>query len=552
MHLIPLYQLSKKYQHLEWHLYLKICAFARKKQTKKHQKHKKMTNIPENSTKIEIIESELNGYETKYHAPERLVSPTGLLLTEEQTKAVEKLVNWALEAMSMPRNIPVRQRSIRLEGVPGAGKSTILMTLIREINRLKYSTIIATAPTHKAKRVLIDLAVENAMWDLKISTLQSQLGIKARLDDFGEDEFVFDDGRKKIHENDLVLSDEASMINDVQWEYLNRLTDCPPIIFSCDRDQLKPVESNEKSPIFKEVKRAVFLTKPMRYGGVISDYVTALRKSSTFVDPTPFADGEKLIVVGRDKWFELLIQDFSSFEEDMPSVRALAYTNKGVRWVNNTVHYQRGLRKLGYTDLSDITNEDIKTINSKIPQYEPGIDVIFKKTINEWDRVENKRVVRVHNSTEAKIVEAHKTVHEGYGAWFLNMKWYDVTVNGDIIPTSYQGYCLDSVDLKTFNDKIAELKEQIAPYKNVEYSPIKSALKRDIARHRDFWINWNKGELTSLTYTYSSTIHTGQGSGWKYVFPLLPDIVKCQDGSTLKELIYTCMTRAKEKLIIMI
>ncbi|OBQ29013.1 MAG: hypothetical protein AN483_12785 [Aphanizomenon flos-aquae MDT14a] len=481
----------------------------------------------------------------KYTSPvERLVSPNGMLLTKEQTSAVEVLVNWAIQAMVIPREVPVRDRSIRLEGVPGAGKSTIIMTFVRELTNIKKCVIAATAPTHKAKRVLIDLAVENAMWDLKISTLQSQLGLKTALDDMGEDEFFFDNRKRKIQENDIVLADEGSMINPTQWSYLNNIPDCPPMIISCDRSQLKPVESSEKSPIFFEVKRAVFLTKAMRYTGVIGEYVEALRKSKTFVNPIPFADGENLIVCNRDKWLNMLVDEFSNNET--PSARALAFTNKGVKFVNNFVHYESGLRK------HNLSYAGVNAPIVEIPQYENGIYIIFKKAINEWDKLEGKRVVRVHNSTEAKITEAYKTVHNDYNAWFLSMEWYDVTVHGHIIPMSYQGYCLDDSSMKNFNGDLEVLRQQISEYLHVEYSPIKTALKRDIARHRDMFINWDKGELSALTYTYASTIHTAQGSGWKSAYALLPDIVKCSDGSTLQELIYTCMTRAKEKLIVMI
>ena len=483
----------------------------------------------------------------KYKSPvDQLVSPTGLLLTREQTEAVETLVNWAIQAMVIPREVPVRDRSIRLEGVPGAGKSTIIMTFVRELTRVKKCVIAATAPTHKAKRVLIDLAVENAMWDLKISTLQSQLGLKAFLDDMGEDEFCFDDRQRKIQENDIVLADEGSMINPTQWNYLNRLSDCPPMIISCDRSQLKPVESNEKSPIFFEVKRAVFLTKAMRYSGAISDYVAALRQSKTFVNPVKFADGESLIIANRDEWLNMLVKEFSCGDNSTPSARALAFTNKGVKFVNNFVHYESGLRKHNPLYPAKSTEKIV------IPQYEEGTNVIFKKAINEWDKLEGKRVVRVHNSTEAKIKEAHRTVHNDYNAWFLSMEWYDVTVHGHIVPMSYQGYCMDDSSLKEFNLVLEDLREQISEYINVDYSPIKHALKKDIAQHRDMFINWDKGELSALSYTYASTIHTAQGSGWRSVYALLPDIVKCNDGGTLQELIYTCMSRAKEKLIIMI
>lgn len=481
----------------------------------------------------------------KYKSPvDQLVSPKGLLLTREQTDAVESLVNWAIQAMVIPREVPVRDRSIRLEGVPGAGKSTIIMTFVRELTKVKKCVIAATAPTHKAKRVLIDLAVENAMWDLKISTLQSQLGLKAVLNDMGEDEFLFDDRKRKIQENDIVLADEGSMINPSQWNYLNKLSDCPPMIISCDRSQLKPVESNEKSPIFFDVKRAVFLTKPMRYGGAISDYVAALRQSKTFVNPIKFEDGKSLIVANRDNWLNMLVEEFST--ADTPSARALAFTNKGVKFVNNFVHYESGLKK--HSLLAGYKSDE----KIEIPQYEEGINVIFKKAINDWDKLENNRIVRVHNSTEARIKEAYKTVMNGYNAWFLSMEWYDVTVHGHIVPMSYQGYCLDDSSLKEFNLDLENLREQISEYINIDYSPIKTMLKRSIAQHRDMFMNWEKGELSALSYTYASTIHAAQGSGWRSAYALLPDIVKCADGSTLQELIYTCMSRAKEKLIIMI
>jgi len=184
-----------------------------------------------------------------------LTSPSGLTLNTQQTNAVLELEEWWKEVSRIPR------------------RSTFIHRLMNRPEG-KRTAIALAAPTHKAKTVLVDMAIENNIYGCKITTMASLLGVKADLDAMGEDEFKFNIAKLKIDGFDLVLADESSMCNVKQWEYIKSLDICcPPMILIGDIEQLRPVKGADKSPVFQEVKRWINLSEPFRYGGRIKDLV---------------------------------------------------------------------------------------------------------------------------------------------------------------------------------------------------------------------------------------------------------------------------------------
>ena len=194
-------------------------------------------------------------------------------------------------------NDPNRQYFV-LSGQAGVGKTTCMRFFKDHLKGVEPGiNICMSAPTNKATAVLSDSVSDP---DLTYKTIYSILGLRMQAN--GEFKELTDSGEERISDFDLVIVDEASMINTNLIEYIkkkNHLSDTK-IVFIGDREQLPPV-GETVSPIWTMFKIDYELTEVMRHQNSILEFVQHIRGNPKpkFVSP-----GDQVIIATEDEFTE--------------------------------------------------------------------------------------------------------------------------------------------------------------------------------------------------------------------------------------------------------
>jgi ATP-dependent exoDNAse (exonuclease V) alpha subunit len=171
------------------------------------------------------------------------------------------------------------ERCICLTGEGGTGK-TSLCSFLYELLKSQY-TIQFIAPTNKAKNVLSMKLPP----DVEVRTIHQLLGLRPNLDilEFDAKQLDFDFGfTKSIGVNiDLIILDEASMINDELYDLLLSRQGLKKFLFICDFAQLKPVN---QASISKTSKNPTITLKNVyrQKEGIVYKVLRYLRKKPIY------------------------------------------------------------------------------------------------------------------------------------------------------------------------------------------------------------------------------------------------------------------------------
>lgn len=170
---------------------------------------------------------------------------------DEQLDALNEMIDFAYDGS---------KRVMTLSGYAGTGKTTIMGMLYRV---LRYRMPVQfAATTHKAAGVL------RSKVGTKVTTVNSLFGIMIETDLDGD---FFDATKKKreyaqdkLKKNGIVIIDEASMLNEENYDDVIRLCDefnCK-VIFVGDPAQLSPVKEKDISKVFRlDNGKVITLTK---------------------------------------------------------------------------------------------------------------------------------------------------------------------------------------------------------------------------------------------------------------------------------------------------
>lgn len=212
-----------------------------------------------------------------------------ITLTKQQSTAMELMLDFATGE--------AEERMFLLEGFAGTGKSSTWWNFYERLieDGTRYFVAVS-APTNKAVSVLAKMAPRHLRDKVEFATIHSLLGLTAEIDAEGHETFKPSNKRDKrasFAAFDIVLIDEASMINAELWgllqEAMARYTDVK-IIFMGDAAQLPPV-NEEISPVFSQVSNRYCLTQIVRYVadkpigklvGVVRDWITGTDKPQSF------------------------------------------------------------------------------------------------------------------------------------------------------------------------------------------------------------------------------------------------------------------------------
>lgn len=242
--------------------------------------------------------------------------------------------------------------SMTLSGFAGTGKTSIMEMLAQKM-RKNYKPVMFCASTNKAAAVLKE-KVSEAGFDAQ--TLNKVFGITVEVDSsrsYNAKNLVNKLKDPNIAPGTTVIIDEASMINEVNYNILNKIAKEKglKIIYVGDEAQLPPVNETKISKVFRDNKNEIKkLTIVERTDdNAILKEATNLRNGEQLSQESSFnnkGEGVAYIKHNNTNDIDAVINHFiPQLQIDPNSFRILAYTNAAVSNYNTKV---RNL--LGYND----------------------------------------------------------------------------------------------------------------------------------------------------------------------------------------------------------
>lgn len=391
------------------------------------------------------------------------------------------------------------EKRLLLTGSAGVGKTTCINEIIDDFvdmgfRRRGYIEILA--PTNKALQILVQKNSDE-YWK-KFSTVHQALNLKRYInEEKGEIEFHLKQGKtkeKSFKNADLVIIDEASMLNRDLLRYLNEYPHIP-MIFVGDEKQLPPVHE-EISPIFKTRMPRFELTEVVRQEK--GNPIIALSQNLEhlqFREPETNSEGGYDFVKSLD-WC------VNTIARNADNVKFLAWTNKSINNVNSLVR-----RKRYGIDAKMIENGEILVMSAP-----------YNKDYYTSQEVE---------VNDIKITE----------------RVYPITFTGKAAKGKSE-----TLKLKIYllNDELVVVHEEsLNEYKKM-LTKIKGFINKNIATWKDYYRF--KEEFAHVDYNYASTVHKSQGSTYRHVIIDVNDIDKNLNSKEKKKLWYTAITRASKTI----
>jgi hypothetical protein len=265
----------------------------------------------------------------------QLMLTTGKVITfnDEQYDGINKIRQWLKNG----------QTFFTLAGYAGTGKSTCIKKILDEYRH----NVVVSAPTHKAKKVLINTT------DMPAQTLHSLLGLRpdVDLDNFNPNDPEFGPiAAPKIGDYDFVIIDEASMINQELYNMIVEKTKDTEtkVLFMGDPAQIPPVGEKESVVFNQQTNEFHQLTKIERQNdsNPIFSVSDVLRNNLTspsggFIRKTKINKIGEGIIFTSDKaeFRKAILEKYTSdeFKSSTDFAKVIAWRNKTVMGANKVI-----------------------------------------------------------------------------------------------------------------------------------------------------------------------------------------------------------------------
>ena len=390
------------------------------------------------------------------------------------------------------------KRFTGLRGYAGTGKTFVVGHLVDRLAEEDVSVTVC-APTHKAVQVMSE-EIEND--EVATRTLHSFLGLQLQPQQDGAYELV--DEEERQFSKGVVIVDEASMIGQKEWAFIESTPFWLQWVFVGDPAQLPPV-NEDPSPALEIPGPKLEKVHRQAEGNPIVNLATDVRDRSGGRFESDFQNGKGVgITKNRESFLGSLLQAFSdrSFDEDVTFARVLAYRNDTVGW------YNQRIRKA-------LHGEDA-------PRFVPGEWIVAGETwYNESER-------QITNSEEVSVEEAGIETYTAPD----QREW---TVWDLEVSSAREG---QSRTLKVLHEE--------------EWDRYQSALKRRKEKAQEDPSKWDRyydlrEQFARVDYAYATTVHKAQGSTYDTVFVDYRDLRQC-NGPEKNALLYVAVTRPSRRL----
>ncbi len=455
----------------------------------------------------------------------QLMLPTGRVITfnDEQYDGINKIRHWLKNGETF----------FTLAGYAGTGKSTCIKKILDEYPH----EVVVSAPTHKAKKVLMNTT------DREAQTLHSLLGLRpdVDLDDFNPNEPEFNPiAEPKIGDYDFVVIDEASMINQELYNMILEKTKdtSTKVLFMGDPAQIPPVGERESVVFTQSTIQLHQLTKIERQNDTnpIFEVTDTLRNNLT--NPTGGFErrtrinkkGEGIIfTINKEEFRNAILEKYNSddFKSNTDYAKVIAWRNKTVMGANKVIRTALFGKDADLIEIGDI--------------------LMAYRSV----RSSNARYNVIENSADYRVVGKSELEENKY-----KIKGFRVKIREDLPHHKFKFkeiFIIDSNDEKNLHD-YAELhdkykkigKERKDPGSWTEYYDFRrhNILMKTITKHRDGRLR-SKYEIINkdMDYGMAITAHKAQGSTYTHVFVMENDIDVDWLVKERNQLKYTSFTR---------
>lgn len=445
---------------------------------------------------------------------------------------------------------------ITLSGYAGTGKSTIIGIFSKWLDhRIGRGNIVYTAPTHRAN-VITKQNNPNA----NVYTLSALFGFTPDTDiameqgslDLRELEFR-SKNQVKYEPGQLIIIDEASMVQDGLYEYIQKIIakDGISVIYVGDSAQLRPVKSDHISKVFtSDGVPQITLTKVERTGdNPILKEATRLRQGEGLSYQTDINDkGQGVLYTSDDTIIDKNLKQIVTSEEfnaDPLHFRVLTATNAAVSAYNSKI------RSLRYGKFAKpfVKGDIIMGYSNKLRKPDGSY-----KLVNSGDYViQNITDTTVKFKTDKGDIEfkAFKLSIRPTGSTIMDD--FQITVIDKNEPDSKLFEIVEYKDRLWRMAKEAKQNKQISKYRDLVQMAFNIDNELNITKN----LEDNQGRLKirkAIDYGYAQTVWKSQGSTYSKVLILSNEIDTFGYGKDVmqlrNELRYVAVSRAKNFVII--
>ena len=445
---------------------------------------------------------------------------------------------------------------ITLSGYAGTGKSTIIGIFSKWLDhRIGRGNIVYTAPTHRAN-VITKQNNPNA----NVYTLSALFGFTPDTDiameqgslDLRELEFR-SKNQVKYEPGQLIIIDEASMVQDGLYEYIQKIVakDGVSVIYVGDSAQLRPVKSDHISKVFtSDGVPQITLTKVERTGdNPILKEATRLRQGEGLSYQTDINDkGQGVLYTSDDAVIDENLKQIVSSEEfnaDPLHFRVLTATNAAVSAYNSKI------RSLRYGKFAKpfVKGDIIMGYSNKLRKPDGSY-----KLVNSGDYV-------IQNITDTTVKFKTDKGDIEFKAFKLSIRPTSSTIMDDFQITVIDKNEPDSklFEIVEYKDRLwrmakeAKQDKQISKYRDLVQMAFNIDNELNITKN----LEDNQGRLKirkAIDYGYAQTVWKSQGSTYSKVLILSNEIDTFGYGRDVmqlrNELRYVAVSRAKNFVII--
>lgn len=445
---------------------------------------------------------------------------------------------------------------ITLSGYAGTGKSTIIGIFSKWLDhRIGRGNIVYTAPTHRAN-VITKQNNPNA----NVYTLSALFGFTPDTDiameqgslDLRELEFR-SKNQVKYEPGQLIIIDEASMVQDGLYEYIQKIVakDGVSVIYVGDSAQLRPVKSDHISKVFtSDGVPQITLTKVERTGdNPILKEATRLRQGEGLSYQTDINDrGQGILYTSDNASIDENLKQIVTSEEfnaDPLHFRVLTATNAAVSAYNSKI------RSLRYGKFAKpfVKGDIIMGYSNKLRKPDGSY-----KLVNSGDYV-------IQNVTDTTVKFKTDKGDIEFKAFKLSIRPTGGTVMDDFQLTVIDRNEPDSklFEVVEYKDRLwkmakeAKQNGQISKYRDLVQMAFNIDNELNITKN----LEDNQGRLKirkAIDYGYAQTVWKSQGSTYSKVLILSNEIDTFGYGKDVMQLRnklrYVAVSRAKNFVII--
>jgi len=435
-----------------------------------------------------------------------IVKPDVSMLTEEQLEIFNEITSMKLKVFSQSL----------LTGYAGSGKTFLVAKIIEELlYKTKFLNIAITAPTNKAVRVLKETsAISEDNSRVQFVTLHSLLALKRVITVEGKEEYKPIMGGSEIYNYGVVLVDEVSMLDNYLYSLLKDEAESNNImlLFIGDRGQIPPVNGGESLLFSSNLDNNYNLTKIIRQGAdnPIIKVAEIVRQNGVLEEKNVLDKNNNGVIFLKIRTEEPLLNIFFNslnFKKNPNFVKVLAWTNKAV----------------------DYYNQKIRTL---IYGENCGLLCVGEKMVCDKPILNSMNQVLLNNNDEFEVISFKlKQEKKAYDFWF-----YEVNIiSGD---RPYVIKILAEKSYVPFNEELERLKQK--------------AINAKPMTKKAAWTKYYKlmERYAAVKYNYALTVHKAQGSTFDNAIVINCDIRRIHDDINRNKLLYTAVTRAKNKLFI--